>query len=315
MTTLDQAHAIVARQGWLSFPPPPFRQKVLERCRLAENLSRAPRSIRSAIRPAACMASFPASSRFRSRRGSAAPISGISRNPAHGSARPPRSPSSPGGSASSATRETEVLHLPLHRDPRDRRRRPRRLAMVRPRLDRPYRHRGRRRRRPFDPRSRQTLRRGAAAPRRLPLRDAPRRRDDRNRRQPGRPRRDDESGAHDRGRAAAKVANRRPSRGRLPQHPSPRAGSFAGNANGLSGGSRILGQRIVNACVIRKQSNRRNSDCQVDSRESRSICDVRIVPDDCLWHKAAVYGPSALQSRDAVNAKGTSVNGTLGVTR
>jgi len=34
MTTLEHAHAIVARQGWLSFPPPPFRQKVLERCRL-----------------------------------------------------------------------------------------------------------------------------------------------------------------------------------------------------------------------------------------------------------------------------------------
>ena len=34
MTTLDQAHAIVARQGWLSYPPPPFREKVLERCQL-----------------------------------------------------------------------------------------------------------------------------------------------------------------------------------------------------------------------------------------------------------------------------------------
>ena len=27
MTTLDQAHAIVARQGWLSYAPAPFRQK------------------------------------------------------------------------------------------------------------------------------------------------------------------------------------------------------------------------------------------------------------------------------------------------
>jgi CRP-like cAMP-binding protein len=34
MTTLDRAHAIVARQGWLSFPPPPFRQTVLNRCLL-----------------------------------------------------------------------------------------------------------------------------------------------------------------------------------------------------------------------------------------------------------------------------------------
>jgi CRP/FNR family cyclic AMP-dependent transcriptional regulator len=32
MRTLDEAHAIVARQGWLSFPPPLFRQTVLARC-------------------------------------------------------------------------------------------------------------------------------------------------------------------------------------------------------------------------------------------------------------------------------------------
>jgi CRP-like cAMP-binding protein len=34
MKTLDQAHAIVVRQGWLSSPPPPFRQTVLSHCRL-----------------------------------------------------------------------------------------------------------------------------------------------------------------------------------------------------------------------------------------------------------------------------------------
>src|SRR5271165_3020095 len=34
MTNLEQAHAIVARQGWLSYAPPRFRQKVLDRCLL-----------------------------------------------------------------------------------------------------------------------------------------------------------------------------------------------------------------------------------------------------------------------------------------
>ena len=37
MTTLDKAHAIVARQGWLSYVPAPFRQTVLERCQLEEH--------------------------------------------------------------------------------------------------------------------------------------------------------------------------------------------------------------------------------------------------------------------------------------
>ena len=36
MPTLPQAHAIVSREGWLSFTPPPFRQTVLERCKLQE---------------------------------------------------------------------------------------------------------------------------------------------------------------------------------------------------------------------------------------------------------------------------------------
>lgn len=34
MPTLPQAHAIVSREGWLSFTPPPFRQTVLDRCTL-----------------------------------------------------------------------------------------------------------------------------------------------------------------------------------------------------------------------------------------------------------------------------------------
>jgi CRP/FNR family transcriptional regulator, cyclic AMP receptor protein len=34
MPTLPQAHVIVSREGWLSFTPPPFRQSVLERCKL-----------------------------------------------------------------------------------------------------------------------------------------------------------------------------------------------------------------------------------------------------------------------------------------
>lgn len=34
MPTLPQAHAIVSREGWLSFTPPPFRQTVLARCKL-----------------------------------------------------------------------------------------------------------------------------------------------------------------------------------------------------------------------------------------------------------------------------------------
>src|SRR5271165_4736533 len=34
MPTLPQAHAIVSREGWLSFTPPPFRQTVLDRCKL-----------------------------------------------------------------------------------------------------------------------------------------------------------------------------------------------------------------------------------------------------------------------------------------
>lgn len=34
MPTLPQAHAIVSREGWLSYTPPPFRQTVLDRCKL-----------------------------------------------------------------------------------------------------------------------------------------------------------------------------------------------------------------------------------------------------------------------------------------
>ncbi len=34
MPTLPQAHAIVSREGWLSFTPPLFRQTVLARCKL-----------------------------------------------------------------------------------------------------------------------------------------------------------------------------------------------------------------------------------------------------------------------------------------
>ena len=34
MPTLPQAHAIVSREGWLSFTPPPFRQTVLGHCKL-----------------------------------------------------------------------------------------------------------------------------------------------------------------------------------------------------------------------------------------------------------------------------------------
>ena len=34
MPTLPQAHAIVSREGWLSFTPPPFRETVLARCKL-----------------------------------------------------------------------------------------------------------------------------------------------------------------------------------------------------------------------------------------------------------------------------------------
>ena len=34
MPTLPHAHAIVSRKGWLSFTPAPFRQTVLEHCRL-----------------------------------------------------------------------------------------------------------------------------------------------------------------------------------------------------------------------------------------------------------------------------------------
>ena len=34
MPTLPQAHAIVSREGWLSFTPPPFRKTVLARCKL-----------------------------------------------------------------------------------------------------------------------------------------------------------------------------------------------------------------------------------------------------------------------------------------
>ena len=36
MSTLAEAHAIVSRQGWLSFVPPPFRQTVLDRCKLQQ---------------------------------------------------------------------------------------------------------------------------------------------------------------------------------------------------------------------------------------------------------------------------------------
>ncbi len=36
MPRLEHAHTLVCRQGWLSFAPPPFRQTVLNRCKLLE---------------------------------------------------------------------------------------------------------------------------------------------------------------------------------------------------------------------------------------------------------------------------------------
>ena len=36
MPKRKQAHDVVSRQGWLSFAPPPFRQIVLDRCKLQD---------------------------------------------------------------------------------------------------------------------------------------------------------------------------------------------------------------------------------------------------------------------------------------
>ena len=98
MPTLPQAHAIVSREGWLSFAPPPFRQIVLARCKLQAHKAGA--MLYSVGDPAQGGMFGLVSGSFALSMANAAPMSRISPGLAPGSAKPPPSPSGRGGSNS-----------------------------------------------------------------------------------------------------------------------------------------------------------------------------------------------------------------------
>ena len=135
MPTLPQAHAIVSREGWLSFTPPPFRQTVLARCKL------------QALKAGATIYSVgdPPGGMYGLVRGSfALSIAPGERGPyvAH-FARPgtwfgeaAAFTEQPRRIGLAVTRDAKVLASAPSRDPRDRDGRPGRLAIFRPRGDR-----------------------------------------------------------------------------------------------------------------------------------------------------------------------------------
>ncbi len=113
MTTLEHAHAIAARQGWLSFPPPPFRQKVLERC-LFEAFT-AGATIYSVGDPPGGMYGLVAGKLAISiAPGERGPYVAHFARPGTWFGEAAAFTEQPRRIGLSATRETEVLHLPLH---------------------------------------------------------------------------------------------------------------------------------------------------------------------------------------------------------
>ena len=113
MTTLDQAHAIVGRQGWLSFPPRPFRENVLDRC-LFESFS-AGATIYSVGDPPGGMYGLVAGKLAISiAPGERGPYVGHFAQPGTWFGEAAAFTEQARRIGLSATRETEVLHLPLH---------------------------------------------------------------------------------------------------------------------------------------------------------------------------------------------------------
>ena len=113
MTTLDHAFAIVARQGWLSFPPPPFRQTVLERCRLESFTAGA--TIYSVGDPPGGMYGLVAGKLAISiAPGERGPYVGHFAQPGTWFGEAAAFTEQPRRIGLATTRETEVLHLPLH---------------------------------------------------------------------------------------------------------------------------------------------------------------------------------------------------------
>jgi CRP/FNR family cyclic AMP-dependent transcriptional regulator len=113
MTHLEQAHAIVARQGWLSYPPPSFRQTVLGRCRL-EAFS-AGDTIYSVGDPPGGMYGLVAGKLAISiAPGVRGPYIAHFAQPGTWFGEAAAFTEQPRRIGLSATRDTEVLHLPLH---------------------------------------------------------------------------------------------------------------------------------------------------------------------------------------------------------
>ena len=113
MPTLVQAHGIVSRKGWLSLTPAPFRQTVLEHCKLEALKGGA--TIYSVGDPPGGMLDWSAAvSLYQSPRASAGLTWPTSRGPARGLAKRRRSPSSRGGSGSRShgIRSCCICHWP-----------------------------------------------------------------------------------------------------------------------------------------------------------------------------------------------------------
>ncbi len=113
MTTLDQAHAVVARQGWLSYVPAPFRQTVLERCQLQE--FRAGVTIYSVGDPPGGMFGLVAGKLTISvAPGERGPYIAHFAQPGTWFGEGPAFTEQPRRVGLAATRDAELLHLPLH---------------------------------------------------------------------------------------------------------------------------------------------------------------------------------------------------------
>ena len=173
MPTRVQAHDMVSREGWLSFTPEPFWRVVLDRCKL-EAFSAGATIYSVGDPPGGMFGLLRGSFALSIAPGERGPISRISRDQARGSARLRPSPASLRRIGLAVTRDSKLLHLPLHGICEIVAADPGAWRFFGPRGDRALRRGYWRRGRPPDPRSRQAERRGALAPLRPPVPDAAR---------------------------------------------------------------------------------------------------------------------------------------------
>jgi CRP/FNR family cyclic AMP-dependent transcriptional regulator len=113
MPTLPQAHAIVSREGWLAFAPPPFRKTVLDRCKLEAfkagatiySVGDAPGGMYGLVRGSFALSIAP---------GERGPYMAHFARPGTWFGEAAAFTEQPRRISLSVTRDSKVLHLPLH---------------------------------------------------------------------------------------------------------------------------------------------------------------------------------------------------------